>query len=427
MDFLRDIPLDLGGRTFRFSVYTTAMPRSDLPLYLIHCPAAFDRPELYGGGEGEAIRFALLTRAAIESCQRMGFSPDIFHANDWHTALLPLYLKTHYGWDSLFERSKTVLTIHNIGYQGVFPAEMLGALGFAEHVSRFHHGDLAGGILNFLKTGVLYADVVTTVSPTHADEIRTPEYGMGLDALLRERSGTVLGILNGIDPEEWNPETDPLIPINYSADDLEGKAFCKLALMRDLGLDHDPETPALGIVTRLVEQKGVNLLREALPGFLERVDCRLAALGSGEGEYESFLAALQQRFPGRVCFYRGYNNKLAHRIEAGCDLFLMPSLYEPCGLNQMYSLAYGTPPIVRRTGGLADAVQLYDMGQGVGNGIVFDSPTPDALSWALSYAMKLWRDRPAWNQMVQNGMRQDFSWETQAGLYVELYRRLAGR
>jgi starch synthase len=424
VDFLRDIPLELGGRRYRFSVYTTEMPRSSLPLYLIYCPALFDRPKIYGGGEEEAIRFALLTRAAIECCQRMGFGPDVFHANDWHTALLPLYLRTRYQWDELFARSKTALTIHNIGYQGVFPAEMLGALGFAEHVASFDHQDLGRGILNFLKTGILYADVVTTVSPTHATEIRTPDYGMGLDGPLRQRSGSVVGILNGIDPEEWSPETDPLIPVNYSADDLEGKAFCKLALMRDLGLDHEPTVPALGIVTRLVKQKGIDLLRQVLPSFIADVDCRLAALGSGETEYEEFFAALQRRFPGRVCFYRGYSNELAHRIEAGCDLFLMPSLYEPCGLNQMYSLAYGTPPIVRKTGGLADAVKLYQRGTGEGNGLVFDHASAEALSWALGYALEIWRDRPAWDRMVQNGMRQDFSWETQAGQYVELYRRL---
>ncbi len=357
----------------------------------------------------------------------MGFGPDVFHANDWHTALLPLYLRTLYRWDELFARSKTALTIHNIGYQGHFPAEMVGALGFAEHVAKLHHGDLAGGVLNFLKTGILYADVVTTVSPTHADEIRTPEYGMGLDELLRARSESVVGVLNGIDPEEWSPETDPLIPINYSRDDLEGKGFCKLALMGDLGLDHDAEVPVFGIVSRLVQQKGIDLLRAALPDFLAAVDCRLATLGSGEPEYEEFFAALQKRFPGRACFYRGYNNELAHRIEAGSDLFLMPSLYEPCGLNQMYSLRYGTPPIVRRTGGLADAVELYDLGRGVGNGIVFDHASPEALSWAMGYGVRLFRDRPAWNRMVQNGMSRDFSWERQAGSYVELYRRLTGR
>jgi starch synthase len=426
VDFLRDIPVELGGRQFRFSVYVTEIPRSNLPLYLIHCPALYDRPEIYTGGTDDAIRFTLLTRAAIECCQRMGFAPDVFHANDWHTALLPLYLKTLYSWDELFARSRTALTIHNIGYQGVFPSEIVPALGLGEHASKLHQADLGSGIVGFLKTGILYADVVTTVSPTHAAEIRTPEYGMGLDGLLRKRSRSVVGILNGIASEEWNPQTDPLIPIQYSADDLEGKAFCKLALMGDLGLDHDPTAPALGIVTRLVKQKGIDLLRQVLPSFLEKMDCRLAALGSGETAYEEFFAALQRRFPGRVCFYRGYSNELAHRIEAGCDLFLMPSLYEPCGLNQMYSLAYGTPPIVRKTGGLADAVKLYDRGNGVGNGIVFDSANADGMGWALGYAMDLWRDRPAWDQMVQNGMRQDFSWEKQANVYVELYRRLAG-
>jgi starch synthase len=427
VEFLRDIPLELGGRRHLFSVYTTEMPRSSLPLYLIHCPALFDRPGLYGEGADEAVRFALLTRAAIECCQRMGFAPDVFHANDWHTALLPFYLKTLYQWDGLFARSKTVLTIHNIGYQGIFPAATVPVLGLAEHTDKLHQGDLGEGIVNFLKTGILYADVVTTVSPTHADEIRTPEYGMGLDGLLRKRSSSVLGILNGIDPEEWNPRTDPLIPFQYSAQDLEGKQFCKLALMRDLGLDHDPLAPALGIVTRLVKQKGIDLLRQVLPSLLQGVDCRLAVLGSGETAYEEFFAALQRRFPGRACFYRGYSNELAHRIEAGCDLFLMPSLYEPCGLNQMYSLAYGTPPVVRRTGGLADAVKLFDRRGGEGTGFVFDHATAEALRWALGYALEVWRDRPAWDRLVQNGMARDFSWQRQAGLYVELYRRLAGR
>ena len=427
VEFLRNIPVELGGRRYRFSVYTTEMPRSDLPLYLIHCPALYDRAGIYGGGADEAVRFALLTRAAIECCQRMGFAADVFHANDWHSALLPLYLKTLYQWDELFARSKTALTIHNIGYQGIFPVSSVPAVGLGEHAEKLHLEDLDHGIINFLKSGILYADVVTTVSPTHSDEIRTPEYGMGLDGLLRKRSSSVLGILNGIDPEEWSPERDPLIPIQYSADDLEGKAFCKLALMGDLGLEHDPEVPALGIVTRLVKQKGIDLLRQVLPSFVDSVDCRLAVLGSGEKAYEEFFAALQRRFPDRVCFYRGYNNELAHRIEAGCDLFLMPSLYEPCGLNQMYSLAYGTPPVVRKTGGLADAVQLFDRGSGEGNGFVFDSATADALGWALGYALEVWRDRPAWDRLVQNGMRRDFSWEKQAGLYVELYRRLAGR
>ncbi len=427
VDFLQDVPLQLGGRLYRYSLYTTTVPRSSLPLYLVFCPALFHRPGIYTSDSDEAVRFALLTRAAIECCQRMGFAPDIFHANDWHTALAPLLLKTTYGWDGLFAGTRTVLTLHNVGYQGVFAASTIGQLGLGEHAERFHNGDLRAGRVNLLKTGLLYADVLTTVSPTHAREIQTAEYGMGLDELLRRRSDHLVGILNGIDPEEWSPERDPLIPLNYSADDLEGKAFNKLALMGDLGLHHDPRVPALGIVTRLVKQKGIELLQAVLPGFLAGVDCRLAVLGSGEPAYEEFFQALQGRFPGRVCFYRGYSNELAHRIEAGCDLFLMPSLYEPCGLNQMYSLAYGTPPVVRRTGGLADSVVQFDRGRGEGTGFVFDHASPDGLRWALGYAMDVWHDRPAWDRLVQNGMRQDFSWEKQAGEYVRLYRRLTGR
>jgi starch synthase len=425
VEFLRDISVRLAGRDYRFSVYVTELPRSSLRLYLVHCPALYDRPGIYGSGSDEAIRFALLTRAAIECCQRMGFGPDVFHCNDWHAALLPLYLRTLYSWDGLFAASKTMLTVHNIGYQGIFPADTVAALGLSDHLAKFHNEDLAAGIINFLKTGILYADLVTTVSPTHAREIRTAEYGMGLDGLLRKRPGSVVGILNGIDAEEWSPETDQMIPFSYSATDLEGKGFCKLALMNDLGLDHDPEVPAMGIVSRLVKQKGIDLLREVLPGFLDNVDSRLAALGSGEPVYEEFFAALQRRFPGRVCFYRGYSNELAHRIEAGCDLFLMPSLYEPCGLNQMYSLAYGTPPVVRKTGGLADAVELFDRASGEGTGFVFEHATVEGLAWALGYALEIWRDRPAWQRLVTNGMSRDFSWQKQAGEYVELYRRLA--
>jgi starch synthase len=408
VDFLQDLPLDLGGRTYRFSVFMTVLPRSTLPVYLVFCPALFHRPGIYTADADEAVRFAVLTRAAIESCQRMGFAPEIFHANDWHTALGPLLLKTTYGWDRLFAATRSVLTIHNIGYQGIFPATTISDLGLAEQAGRFHNE-------------------LTTVSPTHADEIQAAEYGMGLDGLLRRRADHLVGILNGVDREEWNPESDPLIPYPYSATDLEGKAFNKLALMRDLGLDHDPWAPALGIVTRLVKQKGIELLQAVLPSFLATVDCRLAILGSGEPAYEEFFAALQNRFPGRVCFYRGYSNVLAHRIEAGCDLFLMPSLYEPCGLNQMYSLAYGTPPVVRKTGGLADSVRLFDRADGAGTGFVFEHASPGGLRWALDYAMKVWRHRPAWDRLVQNGMRKDFSWENQAREYLRLYRRLTRR
>ena len=299
VDFLRDIPIELGGRRFRFSVYATEMPRSNLPLYLIHCPALFDRPEIYTGGTDDAIRFALLTRAAIECCQRMGFAPDVFHANDWHTALLPLYLKTVYAWDELFARSKTVLTIHNIGYQGVFPAEIVPALGLGEHAAKLHQGDLGGGRVGFLKTGILHADVVTTVSPTHAAEIRTPEYGMGLDALLRQRVDELVGILNGVDSRGVEPADRPADPDPVLGGRPRGQGLLQAGADGRSGAGS-----RLRWRRRWASSPGWSSRRASTccarccRRFWPTCDCRLAALGSGETAYEEFFAALQRRFPG---------------------------------------------------------------------------------------------------------------------------------
>jgi starch synthase len=265
------------------------------------------------------------------------------------------------------------------------------------------------------------------VSPTHAEEIQTPELGMGLDALLRARSGRLVGILNGVDYDEWNPTTDPLIPFNYSADDLAGKEHNKRALLQDLSLPYDPQAPVLGVVSRLVDQKGIDLLVGAMPGLLEQLDLRLVVLGTGEPEFESQFRSLHLRFPRKVSFYRGYSNDLAHRIEAGSDLFLMPSRYEPCGLNQMYSLRYGTVPVVRATGGLADTVQAWSPETGTGTGFLFEEYSDEALTEALHRALNTFRDQPAWHQLVLNGMGQDFSWTKQAQEYEALYRLLLRR
>ena len=270
--------------------------------------------------------------------------------------------------------------------------------------------------------GVLYVEVPNI--ETYAREIQTEEHGMGLNELLADRADHLIGIVNGVDYGEWSPEVDTLIPANYSAQDLGGKRTCRRALLSALGLAQDDAVPVFGIVSRLVAQKGFELLFEPLPELLAARDVRIAVLGSGERRYEEWFAGLQRRFPGRVCFYRGYDNPLAHLIEAGADAFLMPSLYEPCGLNQMYSLRYGTIPIVRRTGGLADTVQLYDRATGTGTGIVFDQYDAPGMRWALRYAMELWSDRPAWARMQQNAMARDFSWERQTGLYEALYHRL---
>jgi starch synthase len=427
VDFLRDVPLRMGDRLFHFSAVTCKLPASDVDVYFIDCPELFGQGGIYLGNQEDGLRFALLTRAALECCQRMGWPPHIVHCHDWHTALAPLYLKTLYAWDSLFHRTRTVLTIHNAGFQGLVDAGDLGRLGLAEHAGWLDRADLAAGAINFLKTGLLHADFVTAVSRTYAQEIQTPEDGFGLDPLLRVRAaaGRLQGIVNGVDYGEWDPATDPRIPHHYSAEDLSGKREMKKALLREIGME-PTDAPVIGAVSRLTAQKGFDLCFDVLPSLLGRRDCRLVALGSGERKYEEFFQILAARFPGRVWYYRGYHEPLSHWIEAGADLFLMPSLFEPCGLNQMYSLRYGTPPVVRKTGGLADTVQLFDSGTGEGTGFVFDHFHAAGLQWALDYALDTYPHRETWEQLLRNGMAQDFSWEVQGKEYVELYGRLAG-
>jgi starch synthase len=282
-------------------------------------------------------------------------------------------------------------------------------------------------VVNFLKTGILYADRLSTVSATYAREIQTEDFGMGLQDLLAARADSLDGVVNGVDYGVWSPERDEAIPYRFSADDLEGKARNKRALLDVLRLPYDRDAPVFGIVSRLTGQKGFDLLFQVLPGILAEANVRLCVLGSGEARYEEFFAWLTREFPTKVGYDRAFNDRLAHLIEAGSDLFLMPSRYEPCGLNQMYSLRYGTVPIVRNTGGLADTVEPFDRATGEGTGFVFDHYTPDGLRWAIRAALDVWRDRDAWARLVRNGMSRDFSWEHQSEHYVEIYRRLAGR
>ena len=358
-------------------------------------------------------------------CQHMAFAPDIFHCHDWHTALIPMYLRTLYAWDNLFANTRSVLTIHNIGYQGIFNAHILPDTGMADMADKLHQEDLALGRINFLKMGVLYADVLTTVSPTYAQEILSPDYGMGLEGLLQQRRDSLVGILNGVDYEEWNPAEDPLIPFSYTSRAISGKKKNKLALMKELDLNADEHTPLIGMVTRLTYQKGIELVQKVVPSLMQKRKFALVVLGSGEPRYEEFFSWLQHHHRDRVCYYRGFNNKLAHWIEAGSDMFLMPSRFEPCGLNQMYSLRYGTVPIVRRTGGLADSVQLFEPGAGKGTGILFNDFNDVAMNWALNTALDLFEDKKAWRKLVRNGMAANYSWEQQGQVYVDLFRRIA--
>ena len=420
---LRDIDIRLGNHRYEVAIVRASRP-GDAPVHLVHCPALYRRAALYTGDPDEHLRFLVLTRAALEACGRMQFAPDVIHANDWQTGLLPLTLKVRYSWDRLFDRAATLLAIHNLNYQGIFGADVLADTGVSDAAHLFHQDQLREGRLNFLLHGILYADGIVTVSPTYAREIQTPDLGAELDPFLRARSTTVVGILNGVDYTEWNPEHDPLIPAHYSAADRSGKAICKAALTERFGLPHGADVPVIGIVSRLAGQKGFALLGDVAPELLRRHRFQLVVLGSGEARFEQLFRDLAAAFPRQVGFHAGFSNELAHMIEAGADMFLMPSVYEPCGLNQMYSLRYGTVPIVHRTGGLADTVQLWDPRDRSGTGVAFDHFTPEGLRWAIEAALALYRDPAAWRTLIENGTARNTSWDVQGKLYEELYRRL---
>lgn len=420
-----DFEVQSGPHRYQVSAISVARP-GDAQLILVGCPPLYHRGSIYTGDGDEHLRFLVLCRAAMESCQRLGFAPDIIHCNDWQTGFLPLLVKARYAWDRLFAKSKTLLTVHNLHYQGAFGSHIVPDTGLSDSVHLFHQDQLAAGRVNFLLHGILYADGISTVSPTYAQEIQTEALGAGMDGLLRARSSTVVGILNGVDYDEWSPEKDAHIPHRFSADDLSGKAKNKAALLSQVGLPLVPGVPVIGIVSRLAGQKGFAVLGDVLPSLLRRHGFQLVVLGNGESRFEGMFSRLARTFPRQVAFYQGFSNPLAHLIEAGSDMFLMPSLYEPCGLNQMYSLRYGTVPIVHRTGGLADTVKPWHVQAGrLGTGISFEHHDAAGVSWAIESALLGYKDQPTWQRVMRAGMAEDFSWDHQAKIYEELYRRMA--
>ena len=412
-----EIDVPLGEHRYHITVFRG---HDAPPTYFLYCPALFARGRLYTSHPDEHRRFLALAFGALLSCHELGFVPDVIHGHDWQAALLPMIVK------SLFPRelrgTRTLLTIHNLNYQGSFPAAAGADTNLAPEL--FHQELLGAGRVNFLLQGILFADGISTVSPTYANEIQTAEHGAGLDGFLRARSSTVVGILNGVDYQEWSPERDRHIPHHYRPGDLDGKARNKQALLASLGLPHDPQVPVLGVVSRLVGQKGFGLFEPTMFDLLRRHRFQLVALGSGEPVLEDLFSRLAQSFPQRVGFYKGFQNSLAHLIEAGADMFVMPSRYEPCGLNQMYSLRYGTVPIVHRTGGLADTVKQWSPRTGTGTGFVFEHHDQAGLCWAIETALATYRDRAQWQRLMHNGMAQDFSWDTQGKLYELVYERL---
>ena len=411
----------LGMDAFDCTVYRAA---AEFPVYLVDCPELFDldRKGLYGDNgldyPDNHVRFAVFARAAIGVARNL-FRTDIFHCHDWQAGLVPAYLRTTFATDPTFLGCRTIFTIHNLGYQGLFPKTALTEAALDTTLFSPEGMEFFGRV-SYIKSGIAFSDALTTVSPTYSREIQTPELGFGLDGALRARANVLSGILNGVDYGEWSPEVDPLIAARYSAADLSGKQACKRGLIEEFGLPAEAmDRPLLGIVSRFTRQKGADILAEAAAEIIAG-DVYLAALGSGEREYEDFFRRMQQEHPGRIAVRIGFDNGLAHRIEAGSDIFLMPSRYEPCGLNQMYSLRYGTPPVVHATGGLEDTID----GE---TGFKFREYSGQALVGAVHAALDAFGNQEGWVERMRRCMGKDFSWAASARAYSELYGKVVGR
>ena len=396
-------------------------------VYFVNKDIYYDRPEFYRTLRGDfpdnAERFIFFSRAVPELCRALDLAPDIVHCNDWQTGLIPLYLRRLYAGHRQFAGTRTVFTIHNLGYQGIFWHWDLRMTGLGWDVFT-PDGLEFWGKMNLLKAGIVYADAVTTVSETYAREIQTPEYGHGLDGVLRDRARDLTGIVNGIDYEEWDPATDRAIEKNFSAARPAGKRACRRALLAEVGLRETPD-PVMGMVTRLSDQKGLDILVDALPEVMA-TGVRLVVLGTGDERYHRLLRDAARLHADRMRVLLTYDDGLARRIYAGSDMFLMPSRYEPCGLGQMHALRYGTVPIVRRTGGLADTVVDHRPRSVKGTGFLFDEYTAEALAGCVRRAVSVFADPPAWKLLLQAGMQVDLSWKHSAKEYVKVYQNVLG-
>lgn len=410
---------------YRFCAVLDGGKHNGVQYYFIDYPPFYDRDALYGTPLGDyhdnPERFALFCRAVLEASKILGV-PDIFHCHDWQTALIPVLLRTLYDEDHALTGIPTVFTIHNIGYQGIFSPDTLPLLMLPWDLFTISKLEFFGKV-NFLKGALTYSDFITTVSRKYAQEIQTVEYGFGLEGVLRSRAASVAGILNGVDYEEWNPATDCYIEANFTPEALEGKEECRRDLLRAFGLGAESKAPVIGIVSRFAAQKGFDLIALAADR-LAHEDVKVCVLGSGDRAYEDLFRRLVRQYPGRFAAKFGYDNEMAHKIEAGSDMFLMPSRYEPCGLNQIYSLKYGTVPVVRATGGLDDTIEPYDLRTGKGTGFKFHEYTPEALLTSVQAALALYAKPKEWRKLMLNGMARDFSWTVAAREYLKIYERL---
>jgi len=423
---LRNLSIPV-GEELHFPDIQDGRAQEGVRYFFVDYPPFFDREGLYVDGGADypdnAQRFALFARAALELMKRTGV-PELIHCHDWQSALVPVLLKSQHAKDPALGRVPVVFTVHNLGYQGLFPRQTLAALGLPESLFTMEALEFYGQV-NLLKGGLVFADFVSTVSRKYAQEIQTEEYGHGLDGVIRHRAATVTGIVNGVDYSEWSPETDKFLAANYSVEKLDGKRACKKDLLEQFRLPAaDLKKPLVGIVSRFATQKGFDLIAEVADELMEN-DLKVVALGTGEPEFEKLFRELAERFPKKFAVRIAYDNALAHKIEGGSDMFLMPSRYEPCGLNQIYSLKYGTVPVVRATGGLDDTIEPFDSRTGRGTGFKFAEYAGEALLDCVEQAVHVYGRNPeAWRRLMENGMRKDFSWNASAADYERLYQQV---
>jgi starch synthase len=427
------LKVPVGANTVDANIYTSLLPRSNVKVYLIDQPRYFGRDGLYGRDGSDypdnCERFVFFNRAVLESVRALGLHPDVIHCNDWQTGLIPVYMKTLYRHTPELESAGSLITIHNLAYLGLFWHWDMVLTGLEWRLFNWQQLEFYGRLC-FMKAGLVFADMLSTVSPTYAQEIQTPRFGSGLEGLLRLRQDRLRGIVNGIDTDVWQPSRAPLLAGRYDTSTVvEGKARCKAWLQRKAGLAERPDTPIFAQIGRLDPQKGWDLLAEVAERLLER-DVQLVVLGQGHLRYHALIESLARRHPRKFWAHLGFSDELAHQIEAGADIFLMPSLFEPCGLSQLYSLAHGTVPLVRSTGGLADTVvdtTPATLADGTANGFAFREPSASALWETIERPLALWPDRHTWLQLMLTGMKADWSWDKSAREYVKLYHETVER
>lgn len=420
-----EIPLmgvPIAEREQQASVMSTLLA-DQVPTYLIKQDKYYKREYLYSTPQGDysdnAERFIFFSRSILEMLKKLDFAPDIIHCNDWQTGLIPTYLKTLYAGDSFYHNISTVFTVHNLGYQGKFWALDMPMTNLPWEIFNINGIEYYGDI-SFLKAGLMYSDVLSTVSNGYSREIQTPEYGLGMEGVLQYRKKDLYGILNGVDYEDWSPEKDKYITTNYSVSNLEGKKTCRDDLLKEYGLNVAKDTPIIGIISRLADQKGFDILSEAMPKLM-KMKLAMVLLGTGEQKYHDLFSTLKKKYSKNLGVMIAFDNKIAHKIEAGSDMFLMPSRYEPCGLNQIYSLKYGTIPIVRGTGGLDDTINDYNEKTGQGNGFKFKEYSASKLVETVQRALTVFKGTQKWTKLMQKAMKEDHSWRVSAKEYVNLY------